>query len=421
MTIEHFTPSSLLEALKEPARYRDNIAQGWEAAQQCLPEFPPPMLDTKGIADNADWCGLEPEVTKELIRLALRCREIPALRSWLWNCVYQLNTPGSPQEFYGAPTLQQILGDDAGLFYLLVATTIVPLAVANYRNSGIDDQLIRNTLQEVRCFCNNHRIGHNGRPGLLLPQLSWLRFYRDGQIYRLGRLEFKTCHAQNFGVLLRRRSDGIKIALAESGQCFDDRGYCADASTPAAWTAELQEDENQISGYPLNPSGHAVNRRRTFNRREWEVMARTGDEVIDMHIPSGGGLTLAACLDSLCQANAFFARRRPELNLKIIWCHSWIFNPQWQDKLPESNLAKFQRELYLFPSGGPADAGMFFVFCSTERDPSKLPRQTSLQRAMLEIIESGRPLHASAMVLALEDLPRFGTQYYRRTTTDWLS
>ena len=185
-SIQSFTPEQLLVDLQEDRAFAVNISQDWYAALSRMPEQLAPQLTAASIRENSSWGNLEPEVTAALENLALHCWNERALRVWLWYCVYRLNNLEAPHYFNPQLTLKKYLGDNSGLFYLLVATTMVPLAVANYRKQGIDDMTIRHTMQQLRCYCNNHRAGCNGLPGLLIPQLGWLRHYRDGEILRAG-------------------------------------------------------------------------------------------------------------------------------------------------------------------------------------------------------------------------------------------
>jgi hypothetical protein len=132
-----------------------------------------------------------------------------------------------------------------------------------------------------------------------------------------------------------------------------------------------------------------------------------------MHIPPGGNMTLELCRDSIREAFAFFARFFPSRPVRAVLSKSWIFNTQFEERLPDSNLAKFMRELYLFPIASTGTDGLFFVFCREHPDRSTAPRKTALQRAMLDILERGGALRSGGMFFLKRDLPRFGTQHYR--------
>ena len=78
-----------------------------------------------------------------------------------------------------------------------------------------------------------------------------------------------------------------------------------------------------------------------------------------------------------------------------------------------ANLTAFQRELYLYPvASGPWD-GLWFIFLKNGKPDATFPRETDLQRRILAFIESGRRWRSGGMVILLEDIEHFGTQFYR--------
>ena len=94
---------------------------------------------------------------------------------------------------------------------------------------------------------------------------------------------------------------------------------------------------------------------------------------------------------------------------------SWVLSPDWPELLPESNMAKFMREVYLFPIKAGPTAGINFVFrrAAEELDLRTAPRRSRLQRIMLDKLAKKEPLHAGGMFMLLEDAGKYGTQPYR--------
>jgi hypothetical protein len=121
------------------------------------------------------------------------------------------------------------------------------------------------------------------------------------------------------------------------------------------------------------------------------VMAQ-GDWVLAVHIPESGPLTPALVDESLAQAKAFFAEHFPDKPVTVVTCDSWMLDPFLLDRMaPTSNVGSFIRRFTPMPhsTDGHTDA-LYFVFRT--RDLSRLtelPRQTSLQRAVLERLDRG--------------------------------
>ena len=113
---------------------------------------------------------------------------------------------------------------------------------------------------------------------------------------------------------------------------------------------------------------------------------------LSTHIPETGPLTPAAVQDSLRQAVDFFALHFPDYPTSQVQCDSWLLDPQLAEVLDaESNMVRFQRIWTLEgePRLGDTDA-LFFVFrVRADVDRSTLPRDTTLQRAVLDRLDAG--------------------------------
>ncbi len=69
---------------------------------------------------------------------------------------------------------------------------------------------------------------------------------------------------------------------------------------------------------------------------------KKGDNIIEIHIPSGSVLSEVECKKSLDMAHDFFAKYYPEYNYKGFTCHSWLLDETLIDLLGEnSNIVKF--------------------------------------------------------------------------------
>jgi hypothetical protein len=101
-------------------------------------------------------------------------------------------------------------------------------------------------------------------------------------------------------------------------------------------------------------------------------------------------MDLAACKASLAEADRFYRRHFPAQKLKGKVCWSWLLDPTFQKMLPaKSNIRAFQSLFHLYPV--PCSDGEIFhrVFAPAAFDPAKLPRDTSLRRAILEYLRRG--------------------------------
>jgi len=221
------------------------------------------------------------------------------------------------------------------------------------------------------------------------------------------------------GILaFRHRRSRQVVALAGEGRRFNARGLIdrdADSASenPGGWTSTLAFTDRAVTGFPVSPEGHALRNPRTLSLDAWKNVLRPGDPTLDMHIPEGGGMTLEKCGDSMRRAFEFFRQYFPEKPAHAVVCNSWIFGPPLAQFLPaEANLVRFMREVYLFPVPGRIGDGFFFIFADAAHHMESAPRETKLQRAVLDHLACGGDWRNGGMFFLEEDLERFGAAPY---------
>lgn len=102
----------------------------------------------------------------------------------------------------------------------------------------------------------------------------------------------------------------------------------------------------------------------------------------------------ATCDESFALAGEFFARHFPEEPVGLFSCESWLMDPQLAEYLPEdSNIVRFQRRFHLLPRGSGLVSDQMireYVFGASRVPLDELPQETTLQRAYVEHLRSGR-------------------------------
>jgi len=125
------------------------------------------------------------------------------------------------------------------------------------------------------------------------------------------------------------------------------------------------------------------------------------DDVINIHIPEGPGLTPEACQNSVRLAKEFFKKHFPDYNYKAIICTTWLLNPTllaWVK--PDSNIAHFMR-MFDIVKATPSTQGRqrVFGFDHEQFTDAELPENTSLQKKMKEFLLNGGTLMSGSGVL----------------------
>ena len=392
----------------------DLLTVGWNQRSTTGRDDAPEFLSPSTADQNLEYCGIAREDCETVLAALPRISSRPAvvalsvhLRERLFAT--DLDVSGWPDATDERPLL--------GYLYLLIAASMVPQVKQRHSALGIDEQLTRDTCGEVAGFCANHRVAHSGRPGILPGQLYWLRHYPAGRLLRVGRFEYMNDEYHHAGPVYRHRAHSWTVALADPGSHYSDDGRVqCDASEPGAWLPVLDEGPVAIIGNPVDPRGIALRETVELDRNEWDRIIGPGDPVLDMHIPAGGGMTLERSLDSFTRAFDVMERSFGSGPARAIVCRSWIFNTQIEERMPESNLARLMRELYLLPCRSGGRDGLFFVFCREYARLVDYPRETRLQRSLLDVLASGDRLRSAGMVLLRSDVEGLGAGRYR---TEW--
>lgn len=144
--------------------------------------------------------------------------------------------------------------------------------------------------------------------------------------------------------------------------------------------------------------------RHAFTRTHLGIGDGVSGHLLSVHIPPTGRLDAQESEESVAAAVRYFERWYPEEPLAGLVCHSWLLDPQLAEYLrPDSNIMRFQSRFDLLPYLPPEDPtegdremmrlGLHLAVPPvpfTEEDLAAVPQDTTLQRAFVSHLRSGR-------------------------------
>ncbi len=127
-----------------------------------------------------------------------------------------------------------------------------------------------------------------------------------------------------------------------------------------------------------------------------EFSVKKGEHVINVHIPSCGPLVREEYLLSYEYASSFF-RTNFGIENTVFHCSSWLLSPTNISLLSESSrIRKFASDYYIIHERvDPKSGNSWRIFNTMEKDPEKLPEDTSMQRAFKKHLVSGGTINSA--------------------------
>ena len=112
--------------------------------------------------------------------------------------------------------------------------------------------------------------------------------------------------------------------------------------------------------------------------------------VISVHIPrTGTPMDKESCDRSYAMARSFFRERCGGEEYPFA-CYSWLLYPANREILsPKSNTYRFMDEYVIIRSDDNNGEDLWRLFDTDEKDPDKLPANTSMRRAYAEYLKNG--------------------------------
>lgn len=299
---------------------------------------------------------------------------------------------------------------EPGMLAAVVYLGALPQTIRYYESRGIPEQILIDTMEDMAIWMEHHRRRY-GDWGL--REIGWLYRHVTGGLFRLGRLQFAFMAYNRPFRAFRHRGTGQVAALCDNGVRLRADGQADGTNgiidSEGGWTSVYTFDGRVHTGHPVTREGAAARRTVSLSAEEWELALEPGDTVWDVHIPEGSRMSHELCRQSYGEAVEFAKMYFPEQQVRAFVCTSWLLSPQFPRLLPaDSNIVRFQRDYYITPvcSDESQTLERVFGFGTELADLPRLPRDTSLQRAVHDYLSAGGHIHGAAGFLLLADRGR---------------
>ena len=388
------------------------LEREWDLSGEIFPKAESVFfLQDKFIEKYSSIVGIDEEGKNYLKQAAASLRQDVEVAKFLCHLYYLLHV--SPNKLKGLPVDPPSPGGysskEAAAQFLLLALAGCPAAEAVHRMYDIPEVVYRDTIEDIGVWVDYFRQELGWTAGLSPHITNWMLSHCRGEIFRIGRLQFKPFRPfPDYIRVYKHRVDGKLLAMAAPGQRFNSQGYYDGVSgthDANSWESVFEVSNSSITGNQIDQHGYAWRETLTFDLAEWEEYIMPGDNMLDIHIPASGPMTAMDCMESMSLATVFFREYFPEIDFKGFICTSWFLDPQFKDYLSaESNIMAFQRLGFMFPTPDESEA-VWRVFGLHARDDGIDAKEhnTSMQRNLANFVAEGGRFRSGGMFVKLEN------------------
>lgn len=291
------------------------------------------------------------------------------------------------------PYVTEVFGDEASLFYLHAALQRLPLAEQRYAERGLSDALFVETMRDIGVWVQNayHLVGYYA-----IRNFSWIWRHLEARMFRLGSMQYIETKFSGIVKGFYNAEQDAFLLLCGPGMELrangDMQGVCQKEKTTDGFVTVYEETEDYYRGHPVTPIGKGLREQVTLRKDEWAKVLDKDDSLLEIHIPRDAAFDMESVKASYAEAKHFFAAYFPEIKCKGMVCHTWLFTPQLRDMLSSSsNIIRFQKQFYLYPTAGSVRFLWNFVF-NELTEVKDAVADTSLRKKVLDYVQEEREI-----------------------------
>lgn len=289
------------------------------------------------------------------------------------------------------------IGLDYDFLHLFAAIPTIPDSVKFFSDRGVPEEIIDATLREYD-YCFEMRLESIGRIAFDRGRLGWIGHVIKNELIRVGRFKFELPVKRVKGIRVYKNKNEDVLVLADGLHIHRNGrilGSVASEDEIGSFVAEIEEDEKEISGFPVVDGD--VNREKiTLSKDEWELCLSEDDPVIPIHIPRKGDFERETVESSYETMRLLMEKCFPDMPYKAFHCKSWIMSRDLRKVMkPESNILAFQSKFIHYPikSDGTWIFGWVFTGEGGIENLENFSEKTSLQRNVKELYKNGGAIY----------------------------
>ena len=168
----------------------------------------------------------------------------PDVQLLAWHLHRSLFLTGKATYSHQLPLPEKKFGEYAGVFFLMIAISAIPLIEKTTQRLGLPEKYAEDSATWLGGTVSIFAAAHKGLPGHDIRQTPWLKHTIDGELFRIGRLEFWAKTLPSYVPAIYRDTKGNVIrADIGRGTTIEDVGMREKAKAAAR-----KNRFNEISG-----------------------------------------------------------------------------------------------------------------------------------------------------------------------------
>ena len=272
--------------------------------------------------------------------------------------------------------------------------------IGDMEKRGVPHDVISDTLNGLDTEINDYYDMY-GRGGMRI-YVFWFMLFIRGELLRVGRLQFQIKKFADKIKVFKKDGD-VKILIDGSdvhqkGMLF---GSAKQDDEAGKYFAGITYDGESVTGHTVNKYGECQTEKITLCG--YDEALKAGDYVINVHIPSHAPFTTESCEDAYSRALDIFKKCYSEYDFKAFMCSSWMMEKKLRDIMErDTNITRFADKYITYPLHSLGNGVYSFLFHVPKVcDPSELPENSSMQRAVKKYLEDGNIFYEKGGIILM--------------------